>query len=318
MIPPAKRGDRLNQDYVNRIIDQANRAERLTIPGKTVLNSRGGMVFGPSPIRGAFFDPCHMVEVVNTGTSDIEALTPAHIVGTSDKDAPPYSMDMLNRRVLEVHASPTRMHRRNHGVIMFDRTKIGEVGRAYIDGLCLAKITAASRRFLTFAGWKIIWEEGVAEVPSNAEHYAIVRYCGELGFWALLTAADQVDDNRWKYSWTEKEFIMSGSKLDYVTPASARVGPFTDETVGSTGYAWNSTEIENDDIDAAAGWSDETIIGTFDTLITEAINPIGQTSSGQNKWPVVWLEPLRLINSGQVAYLFAGWNTPRLSLGFTS
>lgn len=319
MIPPAKPGDRLTQDYVNRIIEQANHAERLSIPGRMPFNTRGGTVFAEDPRRQPFFDPCHMIYAVNTGTTDIEALTPAHIVGTHDDQMPPYSFDPINRRILKVKPFPTTMHRRNHGVIAFDYTKVGEVGRFYIDGLCIARINKSSRRFLTFAGWKMIWEENAGEVTPNTDasmHYAIVRYCGELGFWALLTAAEEVDDNRWKYSWTEKEWTMSGGILSYTTPTSPRTGPFTDETTGqSTGYAWNSTEMENTEDDTGAGWSDQTLNGFIEIMDINAVNQIGKTNTDATMYPVVWLEPLRLVGSNQLAYLFSGWNTPRFSLG---
>ncbi len=142
------------------------------------------------------------------------------------------------------------------------------------------------------------------------------------GFWAKLLSATNVANNRWKYSWTEIEFNLTSSMVNYTVPTTPRVGPFTSTVIGgSTGWAWNSTEIDNTDDDAGSGWSDEVISGltldfgdTFQFNI-EAVNAIGNTNTDAEKWPIVWLRPISLTNTSHIAYMFTGWNTIKILAG---
>lgn len=309
MIPPVKKGQRLNVGFVGGIVEEVNRLGR----------GNGSFMAGPN---GAFADGAQVVMVYNAGSATLPALSPAWIKKSFDTTAP----NLLNQRAMTVEAAPTSMKRTNGAVILVDSIAAGAVGRAYICGTCLAFLTTAARRWLTtFAGWEVVWEEGLdTGAPSTADHYAVVRYTGDYSFWARLKLKTLIADNRWKYDWEEVEFTGGSSDLTIAAPTSPRAGPFTDDVIGETGWAWNTTEFENDSSIAGSGWEDETIhttvfVATTESgpirFRTEAINPIGYTNKvgGSFKFPVVRLRPMIVPGSGHVAYLFAGWNTPQLS-----
>lgn len=133
---------------------------------------------------------------------------------------------------------------------------------------------------------------------------------GDSGFWARITAYSLVDDNRWKYSFSEVIWTMTAGKLGYGTPEAPRIGP-----VEGTGYAWNSTEMDNTDVQSGSGWEDQDIDFTFDTLTIEAVNPIGVAQDGDELFPVVWMRKVTVDDPDEVAYVFEGWNTPMMSTG---
>jgi hypothetical protein len=133
-------------------------------------------------------------------------------------------------------------------------------------------------------------------------------------FWALLSSATVVDQNRWKYEWDEIEFSLSGN-LGYQIKVGGRSGPHN-SPAGNTGWAWNSTEMDNTDLIGGSGWEDQSLLLTFDTISIEALNPIGTAQDGGEKYPLVRLYPM-LMKNGAWAYIFEGWNTPILGSGFS-
>lgn len=134
------------------------------------------------------------------------------------------------------------------------------------------------------------------------------------GFWARITGVTSVADNRWKYDWTQVDWIMSAGVLSYSVPTDAMTGPQTITGIGSTGFAWNSLEMDNTDAVAGSGWEDLTLTqedsGTIDF---DAVNPIGTANDGHEKFPLVYLRPVQLKDSNHLAYVFSGWNTPIMS-----
>jgi len=130
------------------------------------------------------------------------------------------------------------------------------------------------------------------------------------GFWAKITAATSVADNRWKYDWTEIEWTISAGVLAYSVPTDALTGPITITGVGETGWAWNSTEVDNTDDITGSGWEDQDLTLTDDTITIEAIKQIGVCQGGSDKLPIVWLSAIPLSDSNHLAYEFTGWNVP--------
>lgn len=135
------------------------------------------------------------------------------------------------------------------------------------------------------------------------------------GFWAIIQSATSVDPNRWKYGWSTIRWTVSGTKLGYEIPAGADTGPYTVTGTGQTGWAWNSTEMDNTDLIGGSGWEDDDVDMDMDTFRIEALNPIGTAQAGGSKFPIVWLNRVKVYNSTQEAYVFAGWNTPNIGGG---
>ncbi len=106
---------------------------------------------------------------------------------------------------------------------------------------------------------------------------------------------------------------MTGGVLTYSVLDDARVGPFTGPgAMGDTGWAWNSTEMDNDAATAGSGWEDQTLTMAEDTIDIGAINYIGRANDGGGVYPIVFLREAIVPESGHTVYMFAGWNTPSL------
>lgn len=130
------------------------------------------------------------------------------------------------------------------------------------------------------------------------------------GFWAKITAVELVAANRWKYSWTEITWGISAGILTYTIPTNPRIGP-----ISSSGYAWNTTEMDNVSTIAGSGWEDQSISLTSDTINIEAINPIGTAQAGGTKFPIVWMRQVGVSSSTERVFIFTGWNTPMIDTG---
>ncbi len=150
------RGDRLNARNMDRWLTDA-------MDANDHKSQRGPL---------GFREPAFVIDVVNVDDEAIQARHPVALDSSAEKTFPLF----LDRRSCEVRNLANGINGPLVSGIALNYIAAGHTGKAYVSGVCAAKMTDTQRAYFLMSGAQIIWQEDDLDVQS--ERWSVVRLGG--------------------------------------------------------------------------------------------------------------------------------------------
>ena len=247
IIPHKERRDPLYAREVNDLAAAIERNANVTgAGGIKVAKGPGGTTITQNNALNLSQEPAREVRVVNTGDEDLRVYDAAVITGQYFSAGGIYTQaaadaNAKRERILTVAAKKSDDNDLNSIVICKTPIAMGQVGYAYSDGVCLARVSQNDKPFarldvgskvltLTDQGgpFEVLWEETVS--PPTGVHLAVVRFYRRPDAMAKLQAnisADALGNvKRCYYDQTLLDYVEYGNAFEAlnVGPGNASSG----------------------------------------------------------------------------------------------
>lgn len=166
------------------------------------------------------------------------------IIATADNEPE------FRQRVALSGSMPGVEHAGRFGILA-DPLAAGAIGRAFVAGLCVARVALGRDTHRHAEVWdgfdvlrstqtgsaRIMWAQPEGEWQDGVGLCVVQIGCPtQQRFWALINGNAALDDNRWKYGWDEAEWLADGTCVAVENGLSGTT---------SSDYAINGFELPN-------------------------------------------------------------------------